>query len=123
MIERMQPITRPEEAALRRFTFPEPEELSPPIINIESASVGYGDTPVLSKLNLRIDQDDRIALLGRNGEGKSTLSKLLAGKLQPMGGRVTRSNKLRIGYFAQHQVEELHPDETPLEHIRRLRPD
>ncbi len=122
MIEKMQPITRPEEAALRRFTFPEPEELSPPIINMESASVGYTDTPVLSKLNLRIDQDDRIALLGRNGEGKSTLSKLLAGKLQPMGGRVTRSNKLRIGYFAQHQLDELRPEESPLDHIRRLRP-
>ena len=122
MIERMQPITRPEEAALRRFTFPEPEELSPPLINMESASVGYTDTPVLSKLTLRIDQDDRIALLGRNGEGKSTLSKLLASKLEPMGGRVTRSNKLRIGYFAQHQLDELYPDETPIEHIRRLRP-
>ena len=122
MIERMQPITRPEEAALRRFSFPEPEELSPPIINMESASVGYGDHVVLSKLNLRIDQDDRIALLGRNGEGKSTLSKLLAGKLDPMGGRVTRSNKLRIGYFAQHQLDELFPDETPIEHVRRLRP-
>ncbi len=122
MIEKMQPITRPEEAALRRFTFPEPEELSPPIINMESASVGYGDHVVLSKLNLRIDQDDRIALLGRNGEGKSTLSKLLAGKLEPLGGRVTRSNKLRIGYFAQHQLDELYPDETPIQHIRRHRP-
>lgn len=122
MIEKMQPITRPEEAALRRFSFPEPEELSPPIINMESASAGYGDHVVLSKLNLRIDQDDRIALLGRNGEGKSTLSKLLAGKLEPMGGRVARSNKLRIGYFAQHQLDELYPDETPIQHVRRLRP-
>jgi ATPase subunit of ABC transporter with duplicated ATPase domains len=63
---------------------------------------------------LRIDQDDRIALLGRNGEGKSTLSKLLAGKLQALEGKVTSSSKLRIGYFAQHQVDELHVDETPL---------
>jgi ATP-binding cassette subfamily F protein 3 len=77
---------------------------------------------VLRKLNLRIDQDDRIALLGRNGEGKSTLSKLLAGKLETCEGRVTRSSKLRIGYFAQHQVDELHIDETPLQHIMRLRP-
>jgi len=107
---------------LRAFTFPEPEELSPPIVNIESGSVGYDHKPVLSRLNLRIDQDDRIALLGRNGEGKSTLSKLLAGKLEPMGGRLTKSNKLRVGYFAQHQLDELRADETPLEHLRRMRP-
>ncbi len=123
MIARMAPITTPQEAALRKFTFPEPEELSPPIINLESASVGYDGTPVLSKLNLRIDQDDRIALLGRNGEGKSTLSKLLSGKLDPLGGRVTRARKLKVGFFAQHQLDELHADETPIEHVRRLRPD
>ena len=123
MIARMTPITTPQEAALRKFTFPEPEELSPPIINMEGASVGYDGTPVLSKLTLRIDQDDRIALLGRNGEGKSTLSKLLAGKLDPLGGRITRARKLRIGYFAQHQLDELNADETPLDHVRRLRPD
>jgi ATP-binding cassette subfamily F protein 3 len=122
MIERMETISTPEEAALRAFTFPEPEELSPPIVNTESASVGYDGKAVLSRLDLRIDQDDRIALLGRNGEGKSTLSKLLAGRLEAMGGRVTRSNKLRIGYFAQHQLDELRPEETPLEHLRRLRP-
>ncbi len=122
MIARMEVITTPQEAALRAFTFPKPEELSPPIIAMESASVGYDGKPVLGRLDLRIDQDDRIALLGRNGEGKSTLSKLLAGKLQRMGGRVTRSGKLRIGYFAQHQLDELRPDETPLDHLRRLRP-
>ena len=123
MIARLKPITLPSEAALKRFTFPEPEELSPPIINLESASVGYvEDKPVLKKLNLRIDQDDRIALLGRNGEGKSTLSKLLSDRLTTMGGRKTQSSKLRVGYFAQHQVDELHLDETPLDHIRRLRP-
>jgi ATP-binding cassette subfamily F protein 3 len=68
------------------FPFPEPEELSPPIVNLDGAAVGYGGKPVLSRLNLRIDQDDRIALLGRNGEGKSTLSKLLAGKLHALEG-------------------------------------
>jgi ATP-binding cassette subfamily F protein 3 len=78
---------------------------------------------VLRRLSLRIDQDDRIALLGRNGEGKSTLSKLLAGKLQVSEGTITRSSKLRIGYFAQHQVDELDLGETPLAHIQRLRPD
>jgi ATP-binding cassette subfamily F protein 3 len=74
-------------------------------------------------MSLRIDQDDRIALLGRNGEGKSTLSKLLAGKLAAMEGRMVQSSKLRIGYFAQHQVDELFIDETPLQHLQRLRPE
>jgi ATP-binding cassette subfamily F protein 3 len=123
MIERLQPIATPSEAALRRFTFPEPEALSPPIVVAEGASVGYGGAAVLRRLTLRIDQDDRIALLGRNGEGKSTLSKLLAGKLEAMEGRIQRSPRLRVGYFAQHQLDELHPDETPLAHVRRLRPD
>ncbi|MGB0688200.1 MAG: ABC-F family ATP-binding cassette domain-containing protein [Paracoccaceae bacterium] len=121
-IARLEPITRPQEAALRRFSFPEPEELSPPILRVEDGIVGYDGTAVLSKLDLRIDQDDRIALLGQNGEGKSTLAKLISDRLTPMGGRVVRSSKLRIGYFAQHQVDELHIDETPLDHIRRLRP-
>jgi ATP-binding cassette, subfamily F, member 3 len=122
MLEKMTPITAPEEAKKQIFTFPAPEELSPPIINMEGTAVGYDGPPVLKKLSLRIDQDDRIALLGRNGEGKSTLSKLLAQKLKPVEGRVTRHSKLRIGYFAQHQVDELHIDETPLQHIQRLRP-
>ncbi|WP_238370682.1 ABC-F family ATP-binding cassette domain-containing protein [Heliomarina baculiformis] len=122
MIEKMDMITAPEEAAKLVFTFPQPDELSPPIINIENGSTGYGDTTVLSRLNLRIDQDDRIALLGKNGQGKSTLSKMLADRLAVQAGTMTRSTKLRIGYFAQHQVDELHVDETPLDHLRRLRP-
>ncbi|WP_102109272.1 ABC-F family ATP-binding cassette domain-containing protein [Oceaniglobus roseus] len=122
MIEKLETISTPQEAALRAFTFPEPEELSPPIVAIEGGQVGYDGKPVLSKLNLRIDQDDRIALLGRNGEGKSTLSKLLAGKLERMAGSLTQSSKLRIGYFAQHQLDELRAEETPLDHLRRLRP-
>ncbi len=122
MLEKLTPITPPEEAKKQVFTFPEPEELSPPIVNLDGAAVGYGGKPVLRKLSLRIDQDDRIALLGRNGEGKSTLSKLLAGKLQASEGRMTTSSKLRVGYFAQHQVDELHLDETPLQHIMRVRP-
>ncbi|WP_170508628.1 ABC-F family ATP-binding cassette domain-containing protein [Ruegeria arenilitoris] len=122
MIERIQLISTPQEAALRAFSFPEPEELSPPIIQIEGGVTGYGDTEVLRRLNLRIDQDDRIALLGKNGQGKSTLSKLLSDRLPLMAGKMTRSSKLRIGYFAQHQVDELYVDETPLDHLRRLRP-
>ena len=123
MIAKLEPITRPQEAALRRFSFPKPEELSTPIVRVENGSVGYEDNAILSRLDLRIDQDDRIALLGQNGEGKSTLSKLISGRLNPMAGRVVTSNKLRIGYFAQHQVDELFIDETPLDHIRRLRPE
>lgn len=123
MLAKMEPITAPEEAKFHRFSFPQPDQLSPPIVSLDGVSVGYDNRVVLHKLNLRIDQDDRIALLGRNGQGKSTLSKLLAGRLEPMEGRIARSGKLRIGYFAQHQVDELELDETPLAHVRRLRPD
>jgi len=84
--------------------------------------VGYDGKAILSNLDLRIDQDDRIALLGRNGEGKSTLSKLLSGRLELMKGQMVTSSKLRVGFFAQHQVDELFIDETPIDHIRRLRP-
>lgn len=122
MLEKMTPITAPEDAARVVFTFPKPEELSPPIIAIEGGSTGYGDTVVLKNLNLRIDQDDRIALLGKNGQGKSTLAKLLSSRLQPMSGKFTTSSKLRIGFFAQHQVDELYVDETPIQHLMRERP-
>ena len=121
-LSRMQPISTPQEAGLRRFDFPNPEDLSPPIVHLDGASTGYGNTTVLSKLSLRIDQDDRIALLGKNGQGKSTLSKLLGDRLPTLSGKITRSSKLRIGYFAQHQVDELFIDETPLDHLRRERP-
>ena len=122
MLEKMTPITAPEDAARVVFTFPTPEELSPPIIAIEGGSTGYDDTVVLKNLNLRIDQDDRIALLGKNGQGKSTLAKLLSSRLEPMGGKFTTSTKLRIGFFAQHQVDELYVDETPIQHLMRERP-
>lgn len=123
MLEKMETIRAPEDAARTVFTFPEPEELSPPIIATEGAAVGYGDTVVLHDLNLRIDQDDRIALLGRNGEGKSTLSKMLSNRLDVMRGKMVTSNKLRIGFFAQHQVDELRIEETPLDHLFRERPN
>ncbi|KGJ23678.1 ABC-F family ATP-binding cassette domain-containing protein [Paracoccus sanguinis] len=122
-LAKMEPIASPEEAKFHRFTFPQPDQLSPPILSLDGVSVGYGDRAVLKRLNLRLDQDDRIALLGRNGQGKSTLAKLLAGRLEPMEGRLVRSGKLRVGYFAQHQVDELRLDETPLDHVRSLRPD
>ncbi len=121
MLEKMETIRAPEDAARTVFTFPEPEELSPPIIATEGAAVGYGNTIVLHDLNLRIDQDDRIALLGRNGEGKSTLSKMLSDRLPIARGKMVTSNKLRIGFFAQHQVDELRIEETPLDHLFRER--
>ena len=123
MLEKMETIRAPEDAARTVFTFPTPEELSPPIIATEQAAVGYGNHIVLHDLNLRIDQDDRIALLGRNGEGKSTLSKMLSDRLPVARGTMVSSNKLRIGFFAQHQVDELRVEETPLEHLLRERPE
>ncbi|MHA3978566.1 ABC-F family ATP-binding cassette domain-containing protein [Halovulum sp. GXIMD14794] len=122
-LEKMESVSLIVDQAVARFDFPQPEELSPPIVRLEDVSVGYDGPPVLRKLNLRIDQDDRIALLGNNGQGKSTLSKLIAGRLEASEGTVTTSTKLRIGYFAQHQVDELHLDETPLQHLRRERPE
>ena len=122
MLEKMETIRAPEDAARTVFSFPEPEELSPPIISCEGVSVGYDGKAVLKNLNLRIDQDDRIALLGKNGQGKSTLAKLLSDRLKPMSGQMSSSRKLRIGFFAQHQVDELYVDETPLQHLLRERP-
>jgi ATP-binding cassette subfamily F protein 3 len=122
-LERMKPIAAIVEDSVTGFNFPTPDELSPPIIRLEDVSVGYGGPPVLLNLNLRIDQDDRIALLGQNGQGKSTLAKLLSDRLAPMAGRKIASSKLRVGYFAQHQVDELEIDETPLQHLQRLCPD
>jgi len=122
-LERMPPIAAGVDEQVAEFAFPEPEALSPPIIRLEGVSVGYGGPPVLRDLDLRIDQDDRIALLGANGQGKSTLSKLLAGRLRPGSGRKIAPSRLRVGYFAQHQIDELRPEETPLEHLVRRRPD
>lgn len=103
-----------------KFHFPAVPELAPPIFSLKNVSVGYEkDKPILTKLNERIDQDDRIALLGANGNGKSTLMKLLAGRLPPMGGEMSISSKLKIGYFSQHQAEELDMNETPYTEMTR----
>jgi ATP-binding cassette subfamily F protein 3 len=122
MLERMEPIAAATENNVASFNFPSPEQLSPPIVKLDGVDVGYGGPAILRTLNLRIDQDDRIALLGANGQGKSTLSKLFASRLEPQAGDIVASSKLRIGYFAQHQVDELHLDETPLQHLARERP-
>ena len=124
MLERMKPVTALVTQDVREIAFPTPEKLlSPPIIALDDVSVGYEpEKPVLNRVTLRIDTDDRIALLGANGNGKSTLVKLLAGKLAPFSGRVTRADKLSIGYFAQHQLDELDLDGSPYDHVRRLMP-
>ncbi|MEM6678523.1 MAG: ABC-F family ATP-binding cassette domain-containing protein [Pseudomonadota bacterium] len=124
MLEKMQPIALDADAAVAPIHFPAPEELAPPVLKVEDAELGYGEGPaVLRRVGFRLDQDDRIALLGANGQGKSTLAKLIAGRLAPRMGRREASSRLRIGFFAQHQAEELVLAETPLDHIRRLRPD
>jgi ATP-binding cassette subfamily F protein 3 len=124
-LEKMQPVAALVTQDVREINFPEPDKLlSPPIIAVDNASVGYeADQPVLNRVTLRIDNDDRIALLGQNGNGKSTLVKLLAARLAPFSGIVTRADKLAIGYFAQHQLDELNEDGTPYTHIRKLMPD
>ncbi len=120
MLAKMQPIAAMAEDPSLSFAFPNPSELKPPLITLEMAAVGYAEAnPVLRSLNLRIDPDDRIALLGRNGNGKTTLARLLAAQLAPMEGAINASGKMRVGYFTQYQVEELQGDDTPLQHMNR----
>jgi len=123
MLARMEPIVSVVEEHTIAFDFPDPESLAPPIIALDHADAGYAPgKPVLRNLNLRLDMDDRIALLGANGNGKSTLAKLLAGRLKPMAGTLRKSGKLRVGYFAQHQTDELDVEATPLQIMDRLAP-
>ncbi|MGK2911659.1 MAG: ABC-F family ATP-binding cassette domain-containing protein [Sphingobium sp.] len=118
-LARMQPIAAALEDPSLSFAFPSPPELRPPLVTLDMASVGYDDTPILRRVNLRIDPDDRIALLGRNGNGKTTLARLIAAQLPAMEGEMTSSNKMKVGYFTQYQVEELDTTDTPLEHMAR----
>lgn len=122
MLDRLQPIPEPREEEPITFAFPDPDPLASPLYAAEKVSLGYDDHPVLRDLSFRLDADDRIGLLGANGNGKSTLIKLLAGRLTPMAGEVRKSGKLRIGYFAQHQAEELDLDATPALALARCRP-
>jgi ATP-binding cassette subfamily F protein 3 len=124
-LAKMEPLTALVEEAPTAISIRAPEKLlSPPIIVLDEVSVGYEPgKPILKKLNLRLDEDDRIALLGPNGNGKSTFAKLLADRLKPQSGNLVRASKLEIAYLAQHQLDELHADESPYEHIRRLMPD
>jgi ATP-binding cassette subfamily F protein 3 len=123
-LAKLEPVTLAVEAAPVTLHLPQPPELSPPLISLDQASVGYTPgQPVLSRLNLRLDPDDRIALLGANGNGKTTFARLLAGRLDPLGGQVTRSSKISVGYFAQYQVDQLDLDGTPVDHLAALMPD
>jgi ATP-binding cassette subfamily F protein 3 len=119
MLAKMQPIAAIADDPSLSFDFPNPSKLKPPLITLDMAAVGYSDTPVLRRLNLRVDPDDRIALLGKNGNGKTTLARLLAAQLAPMEGGISASSKMRVGYFTQYQVEELHGDDTALQHMNR----
>lgn len=124
MLARLEPITAMVDGDVLPFNFPSPaRQMSPPIIAMDRASVGYGETPVLTRLDLSIANDDRIGLLGSNGNGKSTFAKLVAGRLQAMGGEVKRSSKLEVGFFAQHQVDDLDANGTPYSHVAALMPE
>src|SRR6059058_3999728 len=125
MLEKMKPVAALVRQEVREISFPAPEKtLSPPIIALDNISVGYDPNhPVLNRVTLRIDNDDRIALLGANGNGKSTLVKLLANRLLPFSGKITRADKISIAYFAQHQLDELNEDASTYDHVRKLMGD
>ena len=125
LLAKLEPAAAVIADEVRPIEIPPPAKpLSPPIIALDDVWVGYEPgRPVLRRLTLRIDDDDRIALLGANGNGKSTLAKLLAGRLAPMSGQMTRPQRLETGYFAQHQLDELNANDSAYAHLRRLMPD
>ena len=123
MIAKLPPVSAVIEERVTPFSLPSPERpLAPPLLRLEGASVGYGGTPILRRLDLRLDIDDRIGLLGVNGAGKSTFAKLVAGALNVEAGKLHRSPRLKVGWFHQHQIEAMDPLDTPLEIIRRAMP-
>ena len=123
LLEKMPEVTLLADDPSVKFDFPEPSELASPLVNLENVSAGYGDKVILKRLNLSIDNGDRIALLGANGNGKSTFAKLLSGRLQPLGGEMRCTPKLKVGYFAQHQTEELPLEKTAAEYMATLMPE
>jgi ATP-binding cassette subfamily F protein 3 len=123
MLARLEPVALAEAEPPVSFEFPEPLALAPPLVTLDGVAVGYAPSPpVLRRLDLRLDPDDRIALLGANGNGKTTLARLLAGRLAPVSGTLRRAPRFSCGYFAQHQIEELEADATPFDHLSRLMP-
>ena len=123
-LERLKPIAVWQDEHVQPFSLPQAEKIAAsPIIALSKVEVGYEPgKPILKGLDLRIDNDDRIALLGANGNGKSTLAKLLSGRLKPESGTMTLSPNLKVAFFAQHQMDDLFPEENPIEHVRRLMP-
>ncbi len=120
-LSKLEPIAALTDETVRPFMLPSPDRpLASPLVVLDRASVGYGGPPVLCDLELRIDHDDRIGLLGANGNGKSTLAKLLSARLKPSGGRIVASHKMEVGFFAQHQLDELSPQKSPVEQVRAM---
>ena len=117
ILEKMKPIVIDEDQKIPKFNFEEVNKFAPPLVTLDQASVGYNQIEVLKNINLQINPDDRVGLLGINGEGKSTFSKLIAKKINLIKGNLQIPKKLKIGYFAQHQLDELRPDETPFQHL------
>jgi ATP-binding cassette subfamily F protein 3 len=117
MLERLKEVAAPPPEPEIVFSFPTSQVPAPPMITVERGRVGYGDKVVLDRIDLRLDPDDRIALLGANGNGKSTLAKFLGGRLEPMSGTITRARNLRAGFFAQHQIEDLEPEQNGIQHL------
>jgi ATP-binding cassette, subfamily F, member 3 len=123
MLEKMEVLPAALADPETRFTFPTPDSLAPPLLSMEKTAVGYTPgKPVLSRLNLRLDPDDRIGLLGSNGNGKTTLARMIADELASEGGEVHRAARLRVGYVAQHHADELDPTETAVDLLRRRLP-
>ena len=123
-LEKMKAVAVPLAERTIPFNFPSPKPMAPPIVRVQEANLGYGDgPPVLKKVTLRIDADDRVAILGANGQGKSTLVKAISGRLTPQSGNVYKHKKLKIAYFAQHQIDELKPKQSAYDHVRDLMPE
>ena len=123
-LAKLEPVAETVEERVAPFAIPSPARpLAPPLIQLEAAAVGYDQRPVLRNLNLRLNVDDRIGLLGVNGAGKTTFAKMIAGALPLQAGEMKRDNRLKVGWFHQHQIEALDPGDTPLEIMRRERPD
>ncbi|MBV9824380.1 MAG: ABC-F family ATP-binding cassette domain-containing protein [Alphaproteobacteria bacterium] len=123
-LEKLEPVAMMTDQAAPVLRLPQPVAPNPPLLSMEKVSTGYDpEKPILSRLDLRLDPDDRIALLGRNGNGKTTFARLLAGRLQAFSGQMTRSSKVTCGFFAQHQIEDMHPAQSAYDHLQALLPD
>jgi len=118
VLEKLPDLQPPEEAETEQFKFPDTEKISPPLLQMSEVTFGYTpEKPVLKNVNFDVGLDSRIAMVGANGAGKSTVIKVLTGELNPLSGHVTRNGRLRVGYFAQHHVDSLIPTMTPVQFL------